>query len=128
MKKNKKLKRFVAIYIDLTVVTFIVYIISLIKMDFTSFFNLEIDPLLFFGVIYLYFIASELLFDATIGKKIMKMKVTFNGSYLVRLFKIILRNLFIVLELILPIIYIIPILFFNKKLGDYLSKSNIVYD
>jgi len=42
--------------------------------------------------------------------------------------KIVLRNLFNFIELIVPILYIIPILIWNKKFGGYLSKAYLEYE
>ncbi|WP_378181980.1 RDD family protein [Aquimarina sp. SS2-1] len=125
---NNKIKRILATVVDISLIIFIVYITTLIENNFTKFTDVPINTGIFLGVFYLYFILPEFFFQTTVGKNIFKIKLDIQKKSFLNLIKIVLRNLFNLLELIVPILYIIPVLVWNKKLGEYLSKTELVYE
>lgn len=77
---------------------------------------------------YLFFISQDIFFNKTVGKYIFKLKITFENTPetngFKKYFRIIVRRIFDLFELVCPFIYIITIVLTkkNQKLGDLISK------
>ncbi len=127
---NNKIKRLVATIIDLHACILIigVYALFVNGLDIYSEHGVSIDPRVGFGVFYGYYIVSEFFFKTTLGKKVFKMNVNFGKKNLIGFIKIVLRNFLNILEVLIPLLYIIPVLIWNKKLGDLISKTNLSYE
>ena len=130
MKTKYYFQRFAAALIDIVIISLTILILIKISYNPTNLEDENIPSYLFIPFFYLYFIISELIFRTTLGKRIFKLRVNTTGGF--RLLKIIVRNLFNLFELIIPLIYIIPIIITGisksnkpRKIGDLLARTTI---
>jgi len=124
MKKVVK-NRFIAILIDLFILLLIVYLIAILENGFKTFTNVPINSITFIIVFYSYFILIEYYTGRSIGKRIMKISIYSNIDKKKSLLRVFFRNIFNLIELIIPIIYIIPVLIWNKKIGDFIINIKL---
>ncbi len=125
---NNKIKRIIAATMDLVIVILLIYVWTITNNGFSKLTNVPVDSGAFFGIFYSYFILLDFFLKGTLGKRMMKIKVNVSKRNFLIFFRIVIRNLFNILELIIPLIYIIPVLIWNKKLGGYLSKVELEYE
>ncbi|WP_025743165.1 RDD family protein [Aquimarina pacifica] len=127
---NNKIKRLVATIIDLHVYVLIigVYALFMNGLDIYNENGVSIDPRVGFGVFYGYYILSEFFFKTTLGKKVFKIKVNYGKKNLKGFIKVVLRNFLNLFELLIPFLYLIPVLIWNKKTGELISKTDLAYE
>lgn len=120
------IKRFSAALIDVGIITLILFVIVKLKNMEPNLNDESVPSIIFIPCFYLYFIIQEILFKTTLGKRIFSLRVTYPRDLVI--FRIVLRNMFNLLELLLPILYIIPVLLTGnlgvkkpRKFGDFLS-------
>lgn len=128
MKPPYLFKRVFAFGIDFIILALTVKIlfpyISYKNSSGESFIKTEIGFLIY----YLFFIFQDVFMNKTIGKHIFKLQMTFDNPMEIngykKYFRIIIRRLFDLLELVCPFIYLIPIVLTkkNQKLGDLIAK------
>ena len=128
MKPTYLFKRVFAFGIDFIILALTAKIlfpyISYKNSSGESFIKTEIGLLIY----YLFFIFQDVFMNKTIGKHIFKLQMTFDNPMEIngykKCFKIIIRRLFDLLELVCPFIYLIPIVLTkkNQKLGDLIAK------
>lgn len=128
MKPTYLFKRVFAFGIDFIILALTVKIlfpyISYKNSSGESFIKTEIGLLIY----YLFFIFQDVFINKTIGKHIFKLQMTFDNPMEIngykKYFRIIIRRLFDLLELVCPFIYLIPIVLTkkNQKLGDLIAK------
>lgn len=128
MKPTYLFKRVFAFGIDFIILALTVKIlfpyISYKNSSGESFIKTEIGLLIY----YLFFIFQDVFMNKTIGKHIFKLQMTFDNPMEIngykKYFRIIIRRLFDLLELVCPFIYLIPIVLTkkNQKLGDLIAK------
>ena len=128
MKPTYLFKRVFAFGIDFIILALTVKIlfpyISYKNSSGESFIKTEIGLLIY----YLFFILQDIFMNKTIGKHIFKLQMTFDNPMEIngykKYFRIIIRRLFDLLELVCPFIYLIPIVLTkkNQKLGDLIAK------
>lgn len=124
------LRRFAAAIIDIISISLIMWIYGKLKSGTLDLKDENIPSYIFIPFFYLYYILSELVFRTTIGKRIFKLRVNSNGKFF--FFKVILRNVLNLIELVIPIIYLIPILITGlagarkpRKIGDLIAGTTI---
>ena len=83
---------------------------------------------LFIITYYLFFLIQDIIFNRTIGKLILGLKIIYLDNDNYRVLRLFLRRLFDLLELVMPFLYLFFIVFNkeSKKLGDLLSKTKII--
>ncbi len=123
-------KRFLAALIDVVIIAFIILIYIKIRNGTYDLSGESVSSAIFIPCFYLYFILQEYIFKTTLGKRIFSLKVESNGN--INLIKIILRNLFNLIEIAIPILYILFVIITGltgnkkpKKLGDLISGCYI---
>jgi len=57
-----------------------------------------------------------------------KIRVDFQERNLKNFIQIVLRNSLLLFEILIPFVYLIPMLANNNKIGDFFSKISLVYD
>ncbi|GGG25266.1 hypothetical protein GCM10011344_27420 [Dokdonia pacifica] len=126
MKIKYYLKRISAALIDVIIIAIIMHLYALIIDDSLTTEDQTIPTKVFLPFFYLYYIVSEIIFKTTLGKSIFSLKIKSEKKII--FFRIILRNIFNFLEIVLPFIYIIPLIITGyttpkkpKKLGDIIS-------
>ena len=128
MKPTYLFKRVFAFGIDFIILALTVKIlfpyISYKNSIGESYIKTEIGLLIY----YLFFIFQDVFMNKTIGKHIIKLQMTFDNPMETKgykkYFRIIIRRLFDLLELVCPFIYLITIGLTkkNQKLGDLIAK------
>ncbi|PXY40089.1 hypothetical protein DMB65_14980 [Flavobacterium cheongpyeongense] len=82
----------------------------------------------FFLVFYLVYLSQDIFMNKTIGKHIFKLEMTFDNvqepNGYKKYFRIIIRRIFDLFELVCPFIFLLSIILTknNQKLGDIISK------
>ncbi len=130
MKYQYYIKRIVAAVIDVLIISLIMFIYIKIRNGSYSLEEENVPSYIFIPFFYLYFIIQEALFKTTIGKKIFSLSVKTDGKYFfVRVF---FRNILNLLELVIPLVYLIPILITGltgqkkpKKIGDLICGTYV---
>ncbi|MFH6966164.1 RDD family protein [Flavobacterium sp. FlaQc-28] len=128
MKPTYLFKRVFAFGIDFIILALTVKIlfpyISYKNSSGESYIKTEIGLLIY----YLFFILQDVFMSKTIGKYIFKLQMTFDHPMEIkgykRYFRIIIRRIFDLLELVCPFLYLITIVLTkkNQKLGDLIAK------
>ncbi|MEZ0180609.1 RDD family protein [Flavobacterium oncorhynchi] len=128
MKSTYLFKRVFAFGIDFIILALTVKIlfpyISYKNSSGESFIKTEVGFLIY----YLFFIFQDVFMNKTIGKHIFKLQMTFDNPMEIKgykkYFRIIIRRIFDLLELVCPFLYLIPIVLTkkNQKLGDLIAK------
>lgn len=82
----------------------------------------------FFLIYYLVYVSQDIFINKTIGKHIFKLEMSFENEQETnrykKYFRIIIRRVFDLFEVVCPFIYFLPIILTkkNQKLGDIISK------
>ncbi|WP_299243009.1 RDD family protein [uncultured Aquimarina sp.] len=126
--KNQIKRRLSASFIDIILLFTILYFYAIAYNGFTIYANLPVNGYHILLIIYGYPIIQEFIFKTTIGKRMYRIRVDLEERNIQGFIQIVLRNLINLFEIMIPLIYLIPILFSNKKVGDYFSKINLMYD
>jgi uncharacterized RDD family membrane protein YckC len=123
-------KRFLAALIDVLIISLILFLYIKIRNGRYDLSDEGVSSAIFIPCFYLYFILQEFIFKTTLGKRIFSLKVKSDGS--INLIKIILRNLFNLIEIAIPILYVLFVIITGvtgnkkpKKLGDLISGCYI---
>ncbi|MFH6934254.1 RDD family protein [Flavobacterium sp. FlaQc-30] len=132
MKPTYLFKRVFAFGIDFIILALTVKIlfpyISYKNSSGESFIKTEIGLLIY----YLFFILQDVFMNKTIGKHIFKLQMTFDHPMKIKgykkYFRIIIRRIFDLLELVCPFLYLITIALTkkNQKLGDLIAKIVVI--
>ncbi|WP_438426251.1 RDD family protein [Aquimarina macrocephali] len=119
-------KRFLAALIDVVIIAFIMLIYIKVRNGSYNLNDENVSSAIFIPFFYLYFILQEFIFKTTVGKRIFSLSIKCNKNH--NLIRIVLRNLFNFIEIILPFIYVLVVLITGltgkknpRKLGDILS-------
>ncbi|WP_108802135.1 RDD family protein [Aquimarina sp. Aq107] len=121
-------RRLLAAMIDMALILLMIYFYAIAYNGFVEYTNLSVKIYHILFIIYGYFITQEFIFKTTIGKRMNRIRVGFEEQNLKNLTQIVLRNSFIIFEIFVPFIYLIPILINNNKIGDFFSKIKLIYD
>lgn len=119
------LKRILAFLIDGAIVTISLQIVSLPLWNYVL--NNYPEGLLYIAFVFqlvpflLYYFISECFFSRTVGKRIMKLKISVEGE---KFTSILIRTI----SRIIPFDPITFLFFKDKLLHDYLSKTKVVSD
>lgn len=131
MKFDYYLKRFAAAFIDVILIAVIMFIYTRIVSGDFSMEEKQVPTKVFVPVFYLYFIIQESVFNTTIGKRIFSLKVVSKKG--INPFKIIIRNILNLIEIIIPIIYPLSVLITGftgkkvpRKIGDLMSGCSVI--
>lgn len=128
-KQNYLLKRVGAALIDLLLFALLIKVLEPFIFQEHS-----IDPRntdnngFFFLVYYLVYLSQDIFMNKTVGKHIFKLEITFDNEKepngYKKYFRIIVRRVFDLFELVCPFIYIFTIALTkkNQKLGDLISQ------
>ena len=82
----------------------------------------------FFLIYYLVYVSQDIFINKTIGKHIFKLEMSFENEQETnrykKYFRIIIRRIFDLFELVCPLVYLLSIILTknNQKLGDIISK------
>lgn len=121
-----KAKRILASLIDWYILYFGIYgIILFIKYKIFYYFpNYEIYKFFVDFIYIIYFLFKDLIFkNASIGKKLVGIKIVTKDNYIPKIYIIVLRNIF---DPILFVADFLSILIANIKLGDILFKTKVI--
>lgn len=127
MIKNQIKRRLFAGFIDMFILLMILYFYSVAYNSFTIYTNLPVKGYHILMLIYGYPILQEFIFKTTIGKKIYRIQIDIKKRDFNSFLQIVLRNSINLFEILIPFIYLIPVLVNNKKIGDHFSKIKLIY-
>lgn len=127
-KRNYLFKRIGSALIDILIFALIAKVLE----PFVSYKNSDgqryIHSAIVFFLYYLVYILQDVFMKKTVGKYIFNLEMTFEKEQgtnrCKKYFRIIIRRIFDLFELVCPFIYLLPIILTknNQKIGDIISK------
>lgn len=119
---------FIASFLYIGIVLLVVPLSKYISKDELLSITANIDKTIFYySFLLIYFLVQELFWYKTIGKKMLKLEIILSDGQKLKMYQLILRNIFRIVDVV-TFVGIILMVFNsnNQRFGDILSKTKVV--